>query len=83
MAESDDVTDEDLVDIKLFTHLRDVIKIVGEEKFHIIAYHVLIGNQVQGFYFVTFLRFILLGLISICLSVYLSSCLSNKRGFSE
>jgi len=46
VADSDDVTDEDLVDIKLFTHLRDVIKIVGEEKFHIIAYHVLIGNQV-------------------------------------
>ena len=42
----DDVTDEDLVDIKFFTHLRDVIKIVGEDKFHIIAYHVLVGNQV-------------------------------------
>jgi len=46
MGVADDVSDEDLVDVKFFTHLRDVINIVGEDKFHIIAYHILVGNQV-------------------------------------
>lgn len=42
----DTTADEDLVDIKLFSHLRDIIKIVGKEKFHVIAHHILVGNQV-------------------------------------
>jgi len=43
---SNGTADEDLVDIKLFSHIRDIIKIVGEDKFHIIAHHILVGNQV-------------------------------------
>jgi len=42
----DSANDEDLVDIKLFSHVRDIINIVGKEKFHIIAHHILTGNQV-------------------------------------